>query len=259
MIELIKNPSEDIFFRLLDNCRSNIILCAPFIKSNIIKKILDKKMEESNLSVITTSNLANYVSNATDVEAIELLIKNGVKVYNYQHLHAKIYLFGSEKAMVTSANLTYNGMIKNYEYGVLFDNEKEIDIISEDVNALLSNELTGIIQENDVELIKEQVEFYKNNNYKIIVDKDGDQQICSDVKFINPQLNSWNKYVYEIIDKKMDVYFNLHDIYEYENYLKNLYPSNNNIRPKIRQVLQQLRDIGLIKFLGSGSYKKLIK
>lgn len=57
----------------------------------------------------------------------------------------------------------------------------------------------------------------------------------------------------------MGEYFNLQNIYDYENYLKNLYPSNNNIRPKIRQVLQQLRDIGLIKFLGSGSYKKLIK
>ncbi|MGI6739787.1 MAG: DpnI domain-containing protein [Christensenellales bacterium] len=54
-------------------------------------------------------------------------------------------------------------------------------------------------------------------------------------------------------------YFNLSDIYMYEPFLKKLHPDNNNIRAKIRQQLQILRDKGFIVFLGGGKYRKLYK
>lgn len=50
--------------------------------------------------------------------------------------------------------------------------------------------------------------------------------------------------------------FTLNDIYEYEPILKSKYPNNHNIKPKIRQQLQFLRDRGIIQFLGNGSYLK---
>ncbi len=37
------------------------------------------------------------------------------------------------------------------------------------------------------------------------------------------------------------------------------HPQNNNIRPKIRQQLQVLRDKGVIEFLGRGLYRKIFK
>jgi type II restriction enzyme len=48
--------------------------------------------------------------------------------------------------------------------------------------------------------------------------------------------------------------FSLSEMYSFESELKSLYPGNENIRPKIRQQLQVLRDQGLLKFLGSGRY-----
>ena len=44
-----------------------------------------------------------------------------------------------------------------------------------------------------------------------------------------------------------------------EGFLKEKHPSNQHIPDKIRQQLQQLRDLGLIEFLGNGRYKKLWK
>jgi type II restriction enzyme len=49
--------------------------------------------------------------------------------------------------------------------------------------------------------------------------------------------------------------FSLSDIYARESELQNLHPQNRNVRPKIRQQLQQLRDMGFIEFLGSGNYR----
>ena len=48
--------------------------------------------------------------------------------------------------------------------------------------------------------------------------------------------------------------FTLAKVYAFENTLSALHPENNNVRPKIRQQLQVLRDAGLVEFLGRGRY-----
>ena len=49
--------------------------------------------------------------------------------------------------------------------------------------------------------------------------------------------------------------FSLDDVYAYEDRLSALYPGNNNVRPKIRQQLQVLRDQGYLAFEGRGRYR----
>lgn len=51
--------------------------------------------------------------------------------------------------------------------------------------------------------------------------------------------------------------FSLQDVYSFEGKLSKLHPENHNVKPKIRQQLQILRDKKLIKFLGNGYYKKI--
>jgi len=48
--------------------------------------------------------------------------------------------------------------------------------------------------------------------------------------------------------------FTLAEVYAHEAVLARLHPDNRNVRPKIRQQLQVLRDLGFIEFLGSGKY-----
>jgi type II restriction enzyme len=49
--------------------------------------------------------------------------------------------------------------------------------------------------------------------------------------------------------------FSLSDAYLFEADLAKLYPENNNLRPKIRQQLQILRDAGIVQFEARGLYK----
>jgi type II restriction enzyme len=49
--------------------------------------------------------------------------------------------------------------------------------------------------------------------------------------------------------------FSLNEAYSFEAHLAKLYPENNNVRPKIRQQLQVLRDAGIIQFEARGLYK----
>jgi type II restriction enzyme len=49
--------------------------------------------------------------------------------------------------------------------------------------------------------------------------------------------------------------FTLDDVYSFERHLGELYPGNQNVRPKIRQQLQYLRDRGFIEFVSRGNYR----
>jgi type II restriction enzyme len=49
--------------------------------------------------------------------------------------------------------------------------------------------------------------------------------------------------------------FTLDDVYAFESKLGRLYPGNRNVRPKIRQQLQFLRDRGFLDFVSRGYYR----
>lgn len=53
--------------------------------------------------------------------------------------------------------------------------------------------------------------------------------------------------------------FTLSEMYSFDSKLQMLHPENHNIRAKIRQQLQVLRDRGIIEFIGRGEYKKVIR
>ena len=64
----------------------------------------------------------------------------------------------------------------------------------------------------------------------------------------------WAAVALGIVERLGAPEFSLGDMYKHEAELARLFPNNRNIKPKIRQQLQVLRDMGLIRFLGSGKY-----
>jgi type II restriction enzyme len=52
--------------------------------------------------------------------------------------------------------------------------------------------------------------------------------------------------------------FSLRDMYAFEERLGALHEDNRNVRPKIRQQLQVLRDRGVLEFLKRGTYRVLL-
>lgn len=51
--------------------------------------------------------------------------------------------------------------------------------------------------------------------------------------------------------------FDLRDMYKFEDHLKSHFPDNKNIKAKIRQQLQELRNRKLLEFIGNGKYRKM--
>jgi type II restriction enzyme len=67
-------------------------------------------------------------------------------------------------------------------------------------------------------------------------------------------LKGWILDIMNCIESLNKKEFNLDEIYAFEKDLKILHPENKNIRPKIRQQLQFLRDKNYLEFLERGKY-----
>jgi type II restriction enzyme len=65
----------------------------------------------------------------------------------------------------------------------------------------------------------------------------------------------WTLDVLQVVQSLGKLEFTLADVYSHAHELAELHPANRHIQPKIRQQLQVLRDLGLLEFLGSGSYR----
>ncbi len=73
----------------------------------------------------------------------------------------------------------------------------------------------------------------------------------------NIKSRGWMMDVLLCVNQITTSHFSLDDLYAFEESLQAKHPENRNVKPKIRQQLQLLRDKGFLLFLGNGQYQKL--
>lgn len=71
-----------------------------------------------------------------------------------------------------------------------------------------------------------------------------------------PEARGWLLAVMGAVEAVGRDAFTLDEVYAQEARLAALYPGNRNVRPKIRQQLQVLRDRGWLAFDGGGRYRR---
>jgi type II restriction enzyme len=72
---------------------------------------------------------------------------------------------------------------------------------------------------------------------------------------IKPELRGWTLDTLRVVERLGRRKFALDEVYAFDSELKALHPKNENVRPKIRQQLQVLRDLGKVRFLEPGRYE----
>jgi len=78
-------------------------------------------MKDRERRLLTRASRMDFISRASSLESLITLIKAGVEcrcVSNEHQLHAKVYLFDDQSAVVTSANLTQKALDQNIEVGI---------------------------------------------------------------------------------------------------------------------------------------------
>src|SRR5687768_16633111 len=102
---------------------SELLIISPFIKLSALQRLLSAKPKV--FKAITRFNLMDFSQGASDIAALRRLLTYGSPVRGVKNLHAKMYLFGLKRAMVTSANLTEAALSRNHEFG-LVSHDQEI-------------------------------------------------------------------------------------------------------------------------------------
>ena len=98
---------------------SEVRIVCPFIKKGALDCLLPHR--PGNVQVITRFNLADFAEGVSDIKALRLLLDAGADFRGIRNLHAKLYLFGTSRVIITSANLTEAALTRNQEFGVVAD------------------------------------------------------------------------------------------------------------------------------------------
>jgi hypothetical protein len=101
---------------LLSATTGLVRITSPYITDNELP-LAD---EGRRVRLLTSLDPWDIASQATSLTYMRSLIQSGVlcKSFTDSKLHAKVYIFGRESAVITSANLTYSGLNSNIEVGV---------------------------------------------------------------------------------------------------------------------------------------------
>jgi hypothetical protein len=246
-------------------------LASPFIKESITKQIIQNRPKNAKISLMTSYKLSYFHRNSSDISALKSFIDDKAQVKNYPKLHAKLYIFDSSKAIVTSGNLTLGGLQNNYECGILTDDKTLVSRLEKEFTDLFNNKdevsevttevleqtreiLSKVPKENKIKYEKSERDLFPSSTYEPQEDRyDGG------IESIVNSLSGWRLEVFKSTLEIQPEIFNLDDVYSFEGHFQKIYPDNKNIRAKIRQQLQELRDIGLIEFVQPGVYRKLWK
>lgn len=96
---------------------SELRIICPFIKTGALESLL--KHQPRKVQVITRFNLADFADGVSDLASLRRVLEIGGRVRGIKNLHAKLYLFGSSRVIITSANLTEAALNRNQEFGIV--------------------------------------------------------------------------------------------------------------------------------------------
>lgn len=119
----IQNPWENKLLELVDNINEELFIINPFIKKDIIEKIL-ASLKNKKLKILLKTNVFDMANNVFDLETLYLLKAHNAEIRTIQNLHAKLFIFDNKKAVVTSSNLTKAGLNSNIEFSILIEDDE---------------------------------------------------------------------------------------------------------------------------------------
>ena len=106
---------------------SDLRIICPFIKAGPLERLLRHRTGKGEIKVITRFNFADCAEGVSDVVALRRLLDAGASVRGVRNLHAKLYVFGKSRAIITSCNLTDAALSRNHELGLVVDDEEVVD------------------------------------------------------------------------------------------------------------------------------------
>jgi len=262
---IIVSPTAVWLKESLAKCKKSLTIASPYVGDILFQEVskLDRKI---SVTLLTRTALPDFASGASDFDAIVKLADHCGAILSLRSLHAKVYIVDAHTALVTSANATYSGMFRNQECGVQTQSATEVSTLEQLVKTGFgSSPQPKSWKADELEALRPAVNVLRMANLREVATRQVDLHTSdSPILLTSKQLNrlaaempGWLNLTFSGLLAIPTNVFTLSDVYEVcAPMVKLKYPENRNSRPKLRQQLQRLRDLGMLSFLGKGRYTK---
>ena len=140
MARLIPSPWSHEFHELIATAQSNLKLASPFVARSACRRMIEiiqgrGRAASMDLFLLTDLSLDNMMTGVTDPVALVELANAfpRTEIRFLPSLHAKVYIADTRAAVITSSNLTENGILRNFEYGVWIDDPLTVQSVKDDL------------------------------------------------------------------------------------------------------------------------------
>ena len=125
--------------RLVASVKTELLISSPYVTQDGIDLITvnlpPSTRNAGRLRFLTDLSPLNICQGSTDPRALQSLTEavSNVQLTHLPRLHAKVYVADSDRAIVTSGNLTHAGLLLNYEYGLEITDHTIVEAVQRDV------------------------------------------------------------------------------------------------------------------------------
>lgn len=144
LVEPIRPPWREQLTEALLHVQRDVLLVGPYIKDDVIATLKDTLAERLNpqplaIRIITRVLPDDFLSGASDIAALQHLLTwpdeltdLSVEIRAINNVHAKVWVFDTNMAIVGSGNATFPGLETNLEYGLAISEHQLVEQILHD-------------------------------------------------------------------------------------------------------------------------------
>ena len=120
--KIIETPWLNYFYHFVKSTQKELFVVVPFFSKKVIEKIVTYARPEVKLRFLLGVNLRGIAEGVSDYEALIFLYKQSfvkdIIIKTIPNLHAKILVSDGKRVILSSSNLTFEGLKKNIEFGI---------------------------------------------------------------------------------------------------------------------------------------------
>ena len=127
-MKIVETPWVEDLEQIVSAARTDLMIATPFFSSEVLRKIFEQSSRNIKIRFLFGKLTAQSVAEGTtDPLALEeiLHIRPNVECKCIENLHAKVLVADSlserPRAIITSSNLTKEGLQRNIEFGVMVE------------------------------------------------------------------------------------------------------------------------------------------
>ena len=270
-LEIVTTPTFNWLVGRAKACHSRLLIGCPYVNNAILNLSKDVSNEASR-TLITKTDLRDFAMGSSDLNSLCALAKYGVNIRSLSNLHAKIYVFDDDSALVTSANATYGGMYRNLECGIGISDKQLIQRLAHSLlRGLGARKPPCKVGRNELEALRIPLDAIRVSMPKPpqrgdnAINKDEDTSM-NDVTFsissesgLLSGFKGWLRLTLRGVLEMRESEFDIQELYDVCSPMAATeYPNNRYVRQKLSEQLQKLRELGLVEFIKRGHYRRTL-